>query len=85
MQNFAAGLVTDSRKFDYSIFLLTQLITVNEKVMTFKCLGGLASTCLLNNTGSKDMLRILFHDSAAGQISFIYSLKNLHNVCSRIC
>ena len=72
VQNFAARLVTDTRKFDHITPVLTQLnwlsvtntLDFKDAIMTCKCLNGLAPYLLerfkkrsqLHNTRSKDML-----------------------------
>ena len=64
VQNFAARVVTDTRKFDHITPVLTQLnwlsvtntLDFKDAIMTYKCLNGLAPTYLLERFKKRSQL-----------------------------
>ena len=66
MQNFAARLVTNTRKFDHITPVLSELnwlpvnstLNLKDAVMTFKCLKGLAPTYLSEKFKQRSQLYI---------------------------
>ena len=64
VQNFAARVVTDTRKFDHVTPVLTQLnwltvtntLNFKDAIMTYKCLNGLAPTYLFDRFKKRSQL-----------------------------
>ena len=64
LQNFAARVITDTRKFDHITPVLTQLnwlsvtntLDFKDAIMTYKCLNGLAPTYLLERFKKRSQL-----------------------------
>ena len=91
IQNFAARILTGTRKYDHITPVLKELkwlsvpatLALNDAVLTFKCLRGLAPHYLSSrfytrasvhgrNTRNKNKLDIPAFHTAAGQRSFLY-------------
>ena len=89
VQNFAAQIVTGTRKYDHITPMLQQLkwspvsytLRYKDAVMAFKCLKGLASRAQAHDrvTRQMDELDIPFYRTAAGQRSFLYRATKLWN------
>ena len=64
VQNFAARVVTETRKFDHITPVLTQLnwltvtstLNFKDAIMTYKCLNGLAPTFLFDRFKKRSQL-----------------------------